>query len=88
MTKQSNHWEVFVMDLGELSEGQVLELTIRTLNPGIHKYTYQRVKAEVSSEPDRFNDLLQVRLGRGQLSERRFSIRVIEPVQRMPARYR
>ena len=88
MAKQSNQWEVFVMDLGELAEGRELELTIRTLNPGIHKYTYQRVKAEVSSELDRFDDRLQVRLGRGQLSERRFSIRVIEQVQRLPARYR
>jgi len=83
-----NQWEVFVMDIGELAEGQPLELTIRTLNPGIHKYTYQRVKAEVSSGLDTFPDRLQVRLGRGQLSDRKFSIRVIEQVQRMPARYR
>ncbi|MBW7860785.1 MAG: phenylphosphate carboxylase subunit gamma [Rhodocyclaceae bacterium] len=84
----SNLWEVFVMDLNELAEGKELELTIRTLNPGRQKYTYQRVRAEVSSRLDQFADALQVRLGRGQLSDRRFSIRVIEPVQRMPAHYR
>ncbi|NMG75156.1 phenylphosphate carboxylase subunit gamma [Aromatoleum diolicum] len=83
----ANQWEVFVMDLGELAEGKELELTIRTLNPGIHKYTYQRVKAEVSGTLDKFADRLQVRMGRGQLSDRKFSIRVIEQVQRMPARY-
>lgn len=83
----ANQWEVFVMDPAELAEGKELELTIRTLNPGIHKYTYQRVKCEVSSVLDRYDDRLQVRLGRGQLSDRKFSIRVVEQVQRMPAKY-
>lgn len=84
----TNKWEVFVMDLGELAEGKELELTIRTLNEGRHKYTYQRAKVEVSSTLDQFADSLQVRLGRGQLSDRKFSIRVIERVERLPARYR
>ncbi|AKU12583.1 phenylphosphate carboxylase, delta subunit [Azoarcus sp. CIB] len=83
----ANKWEVFVMDLAELAEGKELELTIRTLNDGLHKYTYQRAKVEVSSKLDQFADSLQVRLGRGQLSDRKFSIRVIERVERMPARY-
>ena len=34
-----NQWEVFVMDVAELAEGQDLELTIRTLNAGLHKYS-------------------------------------------------
>jgi len=76
-----NLWEIFVMDMSELAEGKELELTIRTLNPGKQKYTYKRVKAEVSSQLDKFADALQVRLGRGQLSNRQFSIRVIDTVQ-------
>lgn len=82
-----NQWEVFVMNVAELAEGPELELTIRTLNPGLHKYTYKRVKAQVSSAMDQFPDQLQVRLGRGQLSPARFSIKVIEEVQRCPAKY-
>lgn len=82
-----NQWEVFVSDPSELVEGKVLELSIRTLNPGREKYTYRRVKAEVSSDLQKFEDGLQVRLGRGQLSERRFSIQVLETVERMPAKY-
>lgn len=82
-----NQWEVFVSDLSELPEGKELELSIRTLNPGHRKYTYQRVRATVSNDLDKFADRLQVRLGRGQLSERRFSIEVLETVQRMPAKY-
>ena len=82
-----NQWEVFVMDVAELAEGQDLELTIRTLNPGVQKYTYKRVRARVSTALDQFADQLQVRLGRGQLSKARFSIKVIEEIQRCPAKY-
>ncbi len=82
-----NQWEVFVMDVAELVEGTDLELTIRTLNPGVQKYTYKRVRAQVSTALDQFADQLQVRLGRGQLSQARFSIKVIEEIQRCPAKY-
>lgn len=82
-----NQWEVFVMDVAELAEGTDLELTIRTLNPGVQKYTYKRVRAQVSASLDKFGDQLQVRLGRGQLSKARFSIKVIEEIQRCPAKY-
>ncbi|CAI07882.1 phenylphosphate carboxylase subunit gamma [Aromatoleum aromaticum] len=82
-----NQWEVFVMDLAELPEGTELELSVRTLNPGLKKYTYQRVKAELSNALDKFPDRLQVRFGRGQLCSQQFSIRIIEQVQRMPAKY-
>lgn len=53
----------------------------------MQKYTYKRVKAQVSSALDKFADQLQVRLGRGQLSKARFSIKVIEEIQRCPAKY-
>jgi phenylphosphate carboxylase gamma subunit len=82
-----NQWEVFVMDVAELAEGQDLELTIRTLNAGLHKYTYKRVKAQVSADLKKFPDQLQVRLGRGQMSKSKFSIKVLGEVQRMPAKY-
>ena len=82
-----NQWEVFVMDVAELAEGQDLELTIRTLNAGLHKYTYKRVKAQVSSDLKKFTDQLQVRLGRGQMSKSKLSIKVLGEVQRMPAKY-
>jgi phenylphosphate carboxylase gamma subunit len=82
-----SQWEVFVMDLGELAEGQDLELTIRTLDPGIHKYTYKRAKVRLSKSLDELPDRLQVRFGRGQLAPQRYSIRVLEEVQRMPAKY-
>lgn len=83
-----NQWEVFVNDVKELAENSELELTLRTLNPGIHKYTYRRVKCEVSSDLKKHVDQLQLRLGRGQLSPSKFSIRVLGEVERLPAKYR
>ncbi len=83
-----NQWEVFVNSEKELAEDAELELTIRTLNPGLHKFTYKRVKCQVSSDLQKHTDQLQVRLGRGQLSNRRFSIAVLSEVQRLPAKYR
>ena len=82
-----NQWEVFVMDVAELAEGQDLELTIRTLNAGLPKYTYKRVRAQLSSDLKKHADQLQVRLGRGQLSNSRCSIKVLGEVQGMPAKY-
>lgn len=82
-----NQWEVYVNDVKELAEDAEIELTIRTLNPGIHKFTYKRVRAQLSSDLKRHADQLQVRLGRGQLSPSRFSIKVLGEIQRMPAKY-
>jgi phenylphosphate carboxylase gamma subunit len=83
-----HQWEVFVMDLGELAEGRDLELTIRTLDPGIHKYTYKRAKVRVSADLGALPDDLQVRFGRGQLAPQRYSMRLLEEVERLPAKYR
>jgi phenylphosphate carboxylase gamma subunit len=82
-----NQWEVFVSSEKELVEDTDLELTIRTLNPGIHKYTYKRVKCQVSADLKKHADQLQVRLGRGQLSQSRFSIKVMDEIRRLPAKY-
>lgn len=82
-----NQWEVFVSSEKELVEDTDLELTIRTLNPGIHKYTYKRVRAQLSSDLKKHADQLQVRLGRGQLSQSRFSIKVMDEIRRLPAKY-
>ena len=82
-----NQWEVYVNDVKELVEDAEIELTLRTLNPGIHKYTYKRVRCRVSADLEKHADRLQVRLGRGQPSNAKFSIEVLGEVQRMPAKY-
>ncbi len=71
-------WEVFVGSLDELAEGRDVTLSLRTLEPGPRKYTYRRVRARVSADPDRYGDRLQVRFGRGQLHDRSFSVEILE----------
>lgn len=83
-----SQWEVFVADLNELPEGKDLELTIRTLEQGIHKFTYKRAKVRVSPDLSALPDKLQVRYGRGQLAPQKFSVKVLEEVERLPAKYR
>ena len=82
-----NTWEVFVNNLNELPEGQDLTLSIRTLNPGIHKYAYARVRCRVSPAPERYPDALQIRFGRGQLHPQRYSVEVLEEVPIVPQQY-
>jgi len=82
-----NKWEVFVDDLSELDGDEAMELTVRTLNDGKSKYTYKRVSAQVSAEQDRYDDYLQVRFGRGQLADQKFSISILNEIQRIPDKY-
>ncbi|MDQ7030629.1 MAG: phenylphosphate carboxylase subunit gamma [Ardenticatenia bacterium] len=80
-------WEVFVNDLSELREDEELDLSIRTLAPGIHKYTYKRVRARVSASPEAYPDRLHVRFGRGQPCDQLFSIQILEELDVIPAKY-
>ncbi|WP_096703423.1 phenylphosphate carboxylase subunit gamma [Magnetospirillum sp. 15-1] len=83
-----NTWEIFVSDLAELAGDGEMELTIRTLDDGHRKYTYKRVRAKLSPDLERLPDRLQVRFGRGQLSDKRFSIQILSEVERFPEKYR
>jgi phenylphosphate carboxylase gamma subunit len=82
-----NQWEVFVMDMGELPRARISRSASAPSTPGMHKYTYKHVRAQVSSTRDKFPDQLQVRMGRGQLSPAKFSIKVIEEIRRLPPQY-
>jgi phenylphosphate carboxylase gamma subunit len=82
-----NKWEVFVDDLSELDSDEEMELTIRTLNDGLDKYTYKRVNCKVSGNTEEYSDYLQVRFGRGQLADKKFSVNVLNEIQRFPDKY-
>ncbi len=82
-----NAWEVFINDLSELREDEDLELSIRTLNPGIYKYTYKKVRARVSTSPEKYPDKLHVRFGRGQPHDHVYSIQVLEELNVIPEEY-
>ncbi|MBM4422259.1 MAG: phenylphosphate carboxylase subunit gamma [Chloroflexi bacterium] len=82
-----NLWEVYVNSLADLPQDVELTLSIRTLNEGKYKYTYSRVAAKVSPDLDRYPDRLQVRFGRGQLSDKKFSIEILGEKQIVPEKY-
>lgn len=81
------NYDIFVNSLDELPEGQELELQVRDLTPGIHKYAYKWVKAHVSANPDTYPQKLQIRFGRGQAYEKPYSIQVSGEVNKFPAKY-
>lgn len=81
------NYDIFVNSLDELQEGQEVELQVRDLTPGIHKYCYKWVIARVSSNADTYPQKLQIRFGRGQAYEKAYSIQVSGEVTKFPAKY-
>lgn len=80
-------WDTFVNALDELPEDQEINLAVRDLTPGIHKYCYRHVVAVVSSDPDKYPDRLDIRFSRGQLYPNSYSIQVVKQVPVLPAKY-
>lgn len=81
------NYDIFVNSLDELQEGQELELQVRDLTPGIHKYVYKWVKAQVSSNAETYPQKLQIRFGRGQAYEMPYSIQVSGEISKFPVKY-
>ena len=80
-------YDTFVNSLEQLPEGQEIELQVRDLTPGIHKYCYKWVHALVSPNSDVYPEKLLIRFGRGQLYERPYSIEVVGEVNKIPSKY-
>ena len=81
------NYDIFVNNLEDLPEGQEMELEVRDLTPGIHKYEYRWVKAQVSSNADTYPQKLLIRFGRGQAYEKAYSIQVSGEFNKIPAKY-
>ena len=75
-------YDTFINSLDDLPEGKELELLVRDLTPGIHKYCYKCVRAYVAPTPGKYADELQVRFSRGQAYEKPYSIEVIAEVDK------
>lgn len=78
----------FDTELDEVSQDTEQEIVIRDLTPGRAKYRCSYVTAAVSSDPDRYPDRLWARLGRGQLVGEPWSVKVVRPVEKIPAEWR
>jgi len=80
-------YDTFVLtDLQLLPEDKEMEVIIRDLTPADRRYKYRSTfaMAMVSKSESKYPDLLWVRLGRGQLQEKPWSIKVIKEVNKIP----
>lgn len=80
-------WDTFVTSLNELPEDRDLVLSLRTLQPGIHKYTYKYVRCRVSTDAAKYPDRLMIRFGRGRPHTDLYSVEVLEELPRLPTKY-
>jgi len=81
-------YDVFINKLTDLVEGKEIELSLRDLTPGKHKYCYRNVVALVSADPEAYEDKLLVRFGRGQAHQRPYSIKIVKDMEKIPERWR
>jgi len=78
-------YDTFVLtELSELPEDQEMEMIVRDLAPGDRRYKYRSFYASVmvSRSEAKYPDRLWVRLGRGQLQEKPWSIKIIKEVNK------
>lgn len=78
-------YDTFVLtDPSEVVEDNEMEMIVRDLSPEDRRYKYEGfyVNAKISKSADKYPDLLEVRLGRGQLFEETWSIEISEFVDK------
>ena len=65
-------------------EDQEIELIVRDLTPADRKYKYRGffAAAMVSKDESKYPDLLWIRLGRGQLQEKPWSVKIVREVNK------
>jgi len=78
-------YDTFILkDLSAVPEDQEMELIVRDLSPEDRRYKYRSayVLAKVSKSESKYPDLLWVRLGRGQLQGKPWSIKITKEVNK------
>lgn len=80
-------YDIFVNSLAEVPEGTELELQVRDLTPGTHKYSQKWVKALVSADADTYPEKLLIRFGRGQRHNQPYSIKVLSEINKIPEKF-
>jgi phenylphosphate carboxylase gamma subunit len=78
-------YDTFLLeDPAGVPQEQELELIVRDLTPADRRLKYRSfyAKARVSKSKDALEDQLWVRLGRGQLLEKPWSIQILEEVNK------
>lgn len=78
-------YDTFVLtDLALVPEDQEMELIVRDLTPGDRRYKYRSayVSAILSRSETKYPDQLWIRLGRGQLQEKPWSLKILKELNK------
>ncbi len=78
-------YDTFILsDLETLIEDQETELIVRDLTPADRRYKYRSayVTAMISRSESKYPDRLWIRLGRGQLQEKPWSIKILREINK------
>ena len=80
-------YDTFILiDLAMVPEEKETELIVRNLTPADRRYKYRSafVTALVSRSESKYPDRLWIRLGRGQLQEKPWSIKILKELNKSP----
>ena len=78
-------YDTFLLtDPARMPEEQEMELIVRDLTPADKRYKYRSffATAQVSKSESKYPDVLWIRLGRGQLQEKPWSIKILEELNK------
>jgi len=78
-------YDTYVLtDLAAFPEDKETEMILRDLTPSDRRYKYRSffASAMVSRDESKYPDRLWVRLGRGQLQEKPWSVKVVKEVNK------
>jgi hypothetical protein len=82
---EKKEFDTFVLtDPGMVSEDKEMELILRELTPKDRRYKYRSFYATalVSKSEVKYPDRLWIRLGRGQLQEKPWSVKIIKELNK------
>ncbi len=80
-------YDTFILiDPAMVPEEKEMELIVRDLTPADRRYKYRSayVTALVSKSESKYPDRLWIRLGKGQLQEKPWSIKVLKELNKVP----
>jgi len=81
----NKEYDTFILtDPQSIPEDQEMELIVRDLTPPDKRYKYRSayVSALVSKSESKYPDRLWVRLGRGQLQEKPWSVKILKELNK------
>jgi hypothetical protein len=84
---ERKEFDTFILtDPGMVPEDKEMELILRELTPKDRRYKYRSFYATVlvSKSEAKYPDQLWIRLGRGQLQEKPWSVKIIKEINKFP----